>query len=115
MNSDTTMYDQLKREIYRIGWRIQYRAKNIRRRECSFSIAEHLGQSITSQSENRILVQQLLNNLSSSVGRTILFKVYIQDLKETEVARQLNISQQAVNKWKRKMLQELLRTLNSFN
>nr|WP_233167845.1 hypothetical protein [Paenibacillus roseus] len=41
-----------------------------------------------------------------------MYRLYIQEQTESEVARQLNLSQQAVNKWKRKMIQQLSRTVN---
>ncbi|MEC0089243.1 sigma factor-like helix-turn-helix DNA-binding protein [Paenibacillus macquariensis] len=58
------------------------------------------------------MVQQLINTLPP-YGKIILYKLYIQDQTESEVARQLQMSQQAVNKWKRKMIQQLSQTANS--
>ncbi|MBX4151109.1 hypothetical protein K1X09_27750 [Paenibacillus lautus] len=46
-------------------------------------------------------------------GRTIIYKLFIEDLTEVEVAKQLHISQQAVNRWKRKMIQKLSQIANS--
>ncbi|MFC3788431.1 hypothetical protein ACFOQM_06455 [Paenibacillus sp. GCM10012307] len=65
--------------------------------------------------DNRLIICKLLEGLSSSVGREILLKLYIKDQKEAEVARELNISQQAVNRWKNKMLKELSQMLRSAN
>ncbi|WP_445322068.1 terminase gpP N-terminus-related DNA-binding protein [Paenibacillus sp. FSL M7-0420] len=38
--------------------------------------------------------------------------LYLQGMTEDEVAAQLKMSQQGVNKWKRKMLQQLSQTVN---
>ncbi|MCM3175726.1 MULTISPECIES: sigma factor-like helix-turn-helix DNA-binding protein [unclassified Paenibacillus] len=46
-------------------------------------------------------------------GREILHKIYFQGYTEAEVASHLNISQQAVNKWKRKMLNLLSQKVSS--
>ncbi|MNJ75684.1 RNA polymerase sigma factor [compost metagenome] len=45
-------------------------------------------------------------------GKLVIDKLYFQDLTESEVAQQLKISQQTVNKWKQKMLQKLSQTIN---
>ncbi|MNJ63462.1 hypothetical protein D3C77_593640 [compost metagenome] len=55
----------------------------------------------------------MINALPSSTGRTIIYKIYMQDKTEREVALELNMSQQGVNKWKRKMIQELSRMMSS--
>ena len=107
-----TVYERYKLEVYRIGWRIQYRARTIKRRECSFYDSEPIGGHFTPHSENRVLIEQLIETLPPQ-GRLIIDKLYLQDQTESEVARQLNMSQQAVNKWKRKMIQQLSRTVNS--
>ncbi|MEC0106956.1 helix-turn-helix domain-containing protein [Paenibacillus taichungensis] len=41
-----------------------------------------------------------------------MIKLYIEGYSEKEVASQMNISQQAVNKWKKKMLKHLSETVN---
>ncbi|WP_342190364.1 sigma factor-like helix-turn-helix DNA-binding protein [Paenibacillus macquariensis] len=91
---------------------MQYRAKIIKKRECSFYGIESTVPNFTYSTENKILVQQLINTLPP-YGKIILYKLYIQDQTESEVARQLQMSQQAVNKWKRKMIQQLSQTANS--
>lgn len=41
------------------------------------------------------------------MGKRIIYEIYHNDKTETQVAFELQISQQAVNKWKRKMIQEI--------
>ncbi|AUS28258.1 hypothetical protein C1A50_4110 [Paenibacillus polymyxa] len=45
----------------------------------------------------------------------IIFDLYILDKTEAQIAKELKLSQQAVNKWKKKMLKELFRMLSSSN
>lgn len=113
MDELPTMYERYKQEIYRIGWRIQYKAKMINKRECLIYENDAVGECFSTSSDNKILIQVLLDSLSSDLGKQILNKIYLQDRTESEVARELKISQQAVNKWKRKMLKELFLIMNS--
>jgi RNA polymerase sigma factor (sigma-70 family) len=112
LDNQTRLYERCKSEIYRIGWRLQYRARKIRNKECSFYDHSLSGAGFVASSEERIWVRQLIDTLPPQ-GKIIIYKLYIQDLTEAEVARQLNISQQGVNKWKRKMISQLSRTVNS--
>lgn len=112
METQQSLYERYKSEVYRIGWRLQYRAKIIRKRECSFYGIEPSAPNYTTSIENEILVRQLIEPLPP-FGKIILYKLYIQDQTESEVARQLKMSQQAVNKWKRKMIKKLSQTVNS--
>ncbi|MEK5400213.1 sigma-70 family RNA polymerase sigma factor [Paenibacillus sp. FSL K6-2859] len=112
MEMQPTVYERYKTEIYRIGWRLQYQAKKIRNRESSLYDSDYSSSSFTSSSEDKMLIQQLMNTLPPQ-GKVIIYKLYIQDLTESEVANELKISQQAVNKWKRKMIQKLSQMVSS--
>jgi len=109
LKTQQTIFELYQSEIYRIAWRLQYKARTIRKRENVLNEIEFAEHSFTTTAENRIFIQQLLNTLPSQ-GKTILLKLYMEDQTEAEVASQLNISQQAVNKWKKKMLQQLSQT-----
>ncbi|GGH11157.1 sigma-70 family RNA polymerase sigma factor [Paenibacillus segetis] len=113
MKDQQTVFEEYRREVYRIAWRIQYKAKVVRKRECSFNGFEPATTSFTSTSDNKVVVRQLINALPSDTGKTVIFKLYIQDKTEGEVARELNMSQQGVSKWKRKMIRELSRMMSS--
>ncbi|GGF93823.1 sigma-70 family RNA polymerase sigma factor [Paenibacillus aceti] len=113
MKEQKTAYEQYRKEVYRIAWRVQYRAKVVKRRECSFNGYEPAITSFATSSDNKIVVQQLINDLPSHKGKEIIFKLFMQDKTEGEVARELNMTQQGVNKWKRKMLQEMSRMMSS--
>jgi RNA polymerase sigma factor (sigma-70 family) len=125
-----SIFQAYQTEIYRIGWRVQYRAKKIRNHELPYQdtntisskaglqpylplgLQSNLQCDFTTQVDNKILVNDLIRSLPPK-GRLILHKLYIQDQTEAEVSKELNLSQQAVNKWKRKMLQQLSQTVNS--
>lgn len=113
MDNQQSIFERYKTEVYRIGWRLQYRAKIIKKQECSFyGIEAATPNNFTTSSDNKVLVQQLIEPLPP-FGKIILYKLYVQDQTESEVARQLQMSQQAVNKWKRKMIRKLSQTVNS--
>lgn len=113
MKEQPTVYEQYRKEVYRIAWRIQYKAKLVRKRECSFNGFEPSETCFTSSSDDKIVVKQLINALPSDTGKEIIYKIYLQDKTEGEVARELNMTQQGVNKWKRKMIKEMSRMMKS--
>lgn len=102
-----------RNELNRIAWRMQYRTRRDFKREVSvLSTPELMEPSFSEKSENRIVMQQYLDGLSSELGKRVIFEIYINDKTETQVASELQISQQAVSKWKKKMIQELYQKLN---
>ncbi|MEK3880665.1 MULTISPECIES: sigma factor-like helix-turn-helix DNA-binding protein [unclassified Paenibacillus] len=100
-----------RREVYRIGWRLQYRSKKIYRNECGFLDINPIQKDEAEDIINRLSIEQLLDTLPAK-GKMILQKLYLQELTEAEVAAQLHMSQQGVNKWKRRMIQQLSQTVN---
>jgi len=54
-----------------------------------------------------------MNQLPSKIGKKVIYEIYINDKTEAQVAQELHISQQVVNKWKRKMIRELSRKITS--
>ncbi|WP_440115603.1 terminase gpP N-terminus-related DNA-binding protein [Paenibacillus sp. QZ-Y1] len=111
MKEEQTVFERYRKELYRIGWRVQYRAKSIRRKEVPIHNSHSSGVDTTQNSENRIYVNQILNSLPE-FGRSIMYKLYIEGYSEKEIAIQLDISQQAVSKWKQKMINHLSQTVN---
>ncbi|AIQ66742.1 sigma factor-like helix-turn-helix DNA-binding protein [Paenibacillus graminis] len=104
-------YEEYKREIYRIGWRIQYKARKVRAREFPLFDNHTTDHNFTAISDTKIWIQDLLSQLPPQ-GSTIISKLYLQDMTEHEVAKELHLSQQAVNKWKKRMIQLLSQTAN---
>ncbi|MCM3131013.1 MULTISPECIES: sigma factor-like helix-turn-helix DNA-binding protein [unclassified Paenibacillus] len=112
--SHQTPYQRYRQEIYRIGWRVQYRAKKIKNNELPIFEIDSNKDDFTCQTEDRVIVMQLINDLPTN-GQYIIEKIYLQGFSEAEVAQQLNISQQAVNKWKKKMLRHISQKVSSWN
>ncbi|MEK8217161.1 sigma-70 family RNA polymerase sigma factor [Paenibacillus sp. FSL L8-0463] len=105
--------DYYRHELNRIAWRMQYRTRRDFKREVSVISAPELKEpSFCEKSENKIVMQQYLNGLSSELGKRVIHEIYVNDKTETQVARELQISQQAVSKWKKKMIQELYQKMN---
>ncbi|MDN8593193.1 sigma factor-like helix-turn-helix DNA-binding protein [Paenibacillus sp. 11B] len=109
MQSEQSDYERYKREIYRIGWRVQYRAKKLRKSECPIYEFNTMGVSFTEESDLKITLQQLMEELSEK-DREILLSIYVKGYTETELAKIYNMSQQAVNKWKRKTIKRISQT-----
>ncbi|CAH8772977.1 sigma-70 family RNA polymerase sigma factor [Paenibacillus dendritiformis] len=111
----TTLMERVRKELYRRAWRLQYRAKADRHREIPWRAESFAAPDFTAQADNRMLVRQLLQELPRDKGRVILYSLYIENETEVQIARKLNLSQQAVSKWKRKSLHRLCQKLSSLN
>lgn len=106
MDKSKTVYERYKKEIYRIGWNVQYRAKKINRRELPLYDNVQTQMNFTQLVEDRMISDNLMRSLSSD-DRLVLHQAYIQGYNETEIAKHFNMSQQAVNKWKKRILNRL--------
>ncbi|WP_226001885.1 sigma-70 family RNA polymerase sigma factor [Paenibacillus sp. BJ-4] len=114
--SQLTLVEQYRKKLYRIAWRIQYRARVQTNHEFVMEKNEAVGTpSFTDSVNSKMYTLQLINSLPSEIGKTIIFDLYILDKTEAQIAGELKLSQQAVNKWKKKMLKELFRMLSSSN
>lgn len=100
-----------RKEIYRIGWRIQYKAKVIYRNEVPLISDTFTDHHFNEQLDNKILVHELISSLSSVIEQTVLREIFIHGKTESQVAKELKITQQAVNKWKKKALNKLSQTV----
>ncbi|WP_128895147.1 sigma factor-like helix-turn-helix DNA-binding protein [Longirhabdus pacifica] len=94
--------------LRRTAWKLQYRSRVQRNKE-SFLFQDYF----TSQPgfENDLVlklhVEELLESISSHRGKYILIRLFYEQATEKEIASELNISQQAVSKWKKKILQSI--------
>lgn len=95
-----------KKELQRAAWRLQYQARSKRKRECAWNDSIQSSQIAVDQIENRLLLEQMLVDLQP-MGKKVIYELFINDKSETELAKELQITQQAVNKWKRKTLHSL--------
>ncbi|KZE82659.1 hypothetical protein A9P44_08840 [Paenibacillus polymyxa] len=105
--------EDYRRELYRIAWRMQYRAKRNRKREISLESKSNLFQtSFSEESDNKIMMQSYINRLRSETGKKVIYEIYINDKAEGQVAKEPHITQQAVSNWKKKALHDLCQMMS---
>lgn len=112
MNQSLSVIDSYKEELHRIAWRLQYRARRNCNRELPLTHNSPQPENSTEWVET-ILLHQLISSIPSATGKKIINEIYLQDKTEGQVAQNLNISQQAVNKWKKKSLLFLYQKMSS--
>lgn len=109
--NDELRKEECRRLIKRIAWRLQYQTKKISTRE--LPIIENIcGQNQISSVDSKLYVEEMLNSLPAK-ARFIIEQVVINGVPEKIVANHLGISQQGVNKYKRKYLGLLRRKWES--
>ncbi|MCM3784677.1 hypothetical protein M3231_17065 [Neobacillus mesonae] len=111
--SQTVLYYQ--KELKRIAWRLGYRARSERRREMPLKLdsIQMLTSSPEHEVDSKLYVEYLLSLIPSETGQRIVRLFYIEGRSEAEISKQMNISQQAVNKWKRKSIQTISQKMSS--
>ncbi|MFD2670421.1 sigma factor-like helix-turn-helix DNA-binding protein [Marinicrinis sediminis] len=57
----------------------------------------------------------MIQNIPSPHGQYIIYKIYRDRFTEKKIAQELNISQQAVNRWKKKSLEKLRESQHSLS
>ncbi|MBD7970436.1 sigma-70 family RNA polymerase sigma factor [Paenibacillus gallinarum] len=80
MMKQDSMVERFRSEVYPIGWRLQYHEKE-RKHELSLFDGAPETSYRTDYWDSRILVKDFLLTLSIK-GRTILYKLYVEDLTE---------------------------------
>ncbi|AJE54237.1 hypothetical protein RE92_24930 (plasmid) [Paenibacillus polymyxa] len=102
------LIEYYRTELKRLAWRLHYHVKKEQNNEALYNFETFLSiPNFSKESESNLFMSQLLNSLSSTMGKEIIYRLFILEEKEKEVAEALQITQQAVNRWKRKMLQEM--------
>ncbi len=109
------LFEIYRKKLQRIGWRIQYLEKVKKKRELISENIQFQTSTFVPGLENKIYISQLINSLPSVNGQRIIRGIFLEGKTETEVAKELKISQQGVNKCKTKMLRMLYQTMNSRN
>lgn len=111
--SSTVQYYQ--KELKRIAWRLQYRARTERARELLLdtNIRMISGSSPEQEAISRMNIEYILGLIPSDTGRIVIRLFYLEDRSEAEIAKKLNMSQQAVNKWRRKAIKSLSEKMSS--
>lgn len=97
-------------ELRRIAWRLQYRERVRRKKEVPHderilyqSVNEGKHPDITDQ----IYMKQLFESIPSEKDKYLLKRLFWDDITESQLALEFKISQQAVSKWKIKVLAQL--------
>ncbi|WP_025688239.1 hypothetical protein [Paenibacillus zanthoxyli] len=110
------LLEYYRTELKRMAWRIHYHVKKEQNGELLSNFEPIWTYPGFSQdTDNRIIVGQLLNSLSSEIGKEIIYQLYILGKKEKDVAFELQMTQQAVNRWKNKMLKEMKQKIEKSN
>lgn len=111
-NCDATVI--LCRKLLRqAAWRLQYRVRIQRSREYIVSFDHEIGtSSFDTELISDMFVKELLEEIPWEKSRYVIQRIVIEGLTEKEVAFELHITQQGVNKWKRKGLEILRKNLS---
>ncbi|OWR30830.1 hypothetical protein CDO73_09590 [Saccharibacillus sp. O23] len=108
--------DDYRRELRRAAWRISYRQRIRKSKELIWSDwgeeNSAAANGATGESEK---LREYLELIPFDNGRKVIEEIFVKDSTEAEAAVRLGISQQGVNKWKRKSLDYLRRTLETTN
>lgn len=95
--------------LRRIFWRMIYHEKKKRKRGCQ--LHEQLQMPLSYEIEIRVYLSELMNSIDSPTGKYIIQKIVLDGFMEREVAYDLKITQQAVNKYKKNYLAMLAKQL----
>lgn len=98
------------------AWRIQYKIRIQHIRE-SIALLDYQTSNYSFEAEiiSQIYVKEIVNSIPWEKSRYVIQKNIIEGLTEKEIANELQISQQAVNKWKKKGLAVLRQNLYFLN
>lgn len=111
-NNSELSYELCRTLLRRSAWRIQYKIRTQQYKE-GFSIFDYQGHCSCFDDEvvSKIYIEELLETIPWKKSREVIQKVIIDQETEKEVAEELQISQQAVSKWKLKGLNLLRQNL----
>lgn len=107
-STDTNLILFYKQYLKRAAWRLQYKMKTQNYRE-SMPLLENAYVDTRFESEiiSMLYIKELLNTIKSPKEKYIITRIFIQGATEKKVSEELGISQQGVNKCKRKVLKNL--------
>ncbi|BAU29799.1 hypothetical protein DFP93_106179 [Aneurinibacillus soli] len=111
-DEDVAEIENCMRILRRIAWNIQYREKKRRKKE--LSLEEYIGNDPTSLIISNLYLHDLLNKIPSKQAKYIIQSSILYGFTEKEIAVELNMTQQGVNKCKKKWLKSLQKDLLPF-
>ena len=114
MQKELDVIETYRTAIKRVVWRLQNKERSRRKHEVPLedSFNDNYSNSFTNHSDQKILVQQLFDSITSETGKRIIYEIYFNNKTEAQVAQEMNITRQAVNKWKNKTLKAMRKELN---
>ena len=98
----------LRQYIKRAFWRLQYKARKKNNTEIYNLLDNNISsESFDSKVATKLDLENLVRKIPSQKSRYIIVRTVLQGVPEKVVANELKISQQAVNKCKKKILADL--------
>lgn len=114
--NDEITVENCRKLLRRAAWRIQYKSRINQIREHQMLFEDQASEvGFEAEIISKIFVDSLLNTIPWEKCRFILEKTIIYGMTEKEVASQLHITQQGVNKWKKKGLDLLRETIQNLD
>lgn len=115
MPEELDIIEFYRKELKRIAWRLRRKERSRLKHEVPLENNPNLSDSnsFTERIEQKILVQQLFKSIPSAAHRRIIYEIYFNRKTETQVANEMQISQQVVNRWKKKTLATMRRQVSS--
>jgi len=92
--------------IKRIAWNLQYRVRK-ERGKIGILHEELIGTEYINELIEDLAVKEIIEKIPSSQGQYIMKSIYVDKKTEKEIAFELGITQQSVNKCKNKSLRVL--------
>lgn len=98
----------LRQHLKRAFWRLQYKARKKNNTEIYNEVNNNISsESFDTKVTTKLYLENIIKTIPSEKSRYIIVKTVLQGVPEKVVANELKISQQAVNKCKKKILKEL--------
>ncbi|TPG93559.1 sigma-70 family RNA polymerase sigma factor (plasmid) [Brevibacillus laterosporus] len=99
--------------LRRIAWNLQYRVR--KRNKNELLIYEDIITSVACDTEvSSIYLEEIIELIPSNKGQYIIRKIVLDGFTETELANELNMTQQGVHKCKKKYLNLLKKQTEDF-
>ncbi len=110
--NDGISVENYRKLLRRAAWRLQYKARTQQLKECYLLFESQIHDSgFEAEILSKVYIKELLDTIPWEKCRFVIQRTILDGMTEHEVARELNITQQGVNKWKRKGLELLRQTL----
>lgn len=98
--------ETINKEIQRIAWRLQYYAKKDSH-QYPFTYDFTREESFEDEVLLKLYIQDIMSLINKKEGKKVIHSLFLEGKSVKEISAEMKISVQAVNKWKRKTLQDL--------